>query len=203
MITQLQPITVVFPIPQDDLPAVMTRVRKGEELPVQVQDREQKVVLATGTLNSVDNQIDPSNGMVRLKAECPNEDNTLFPNQFVNVRLRVEVRQGATVMPLAAVQRGAQGTTVYAIRSDSTVELRRVQLGPSEGEDVVVEDGLAPGEQVVVDGMDRLRNGARVRPGGRGDGSRPDGSRPRRDAAPGSERGSRRAGGEGSRRSSK
>jgi multidrug efflux system membrane fusion protein len=163
VINQLQPISIVFTLPQDRLPAVLARAQGGEALPILVFDREGKVQLATGVLRSIDNQIDPTTGTIRLKAECTNTDERLFPNQFVNVRLRVDVRAGATVVPAAAVQRGAQGTVVYAVSADHTVDLRHVQVGPADGDDVVIEQGLEPGEVVVVDGTDRLRKGARVR----------------------------------------
>jgi multidrug efflux system membrane fusion protein len=163
VINQMQPITIVFTLPQDRLPAVLARAQDGKALPILVFDREQKAQLATGELRSIDNQIDPTTGTIRLKAECANTDERLFPNQFVNVRLRVDVRTGATVVPAAAVQRGAQGTVVYAVSADHTVDLRHVQVGPAEGDDVVIEQGLEPGEVVVVDGTDRLRKGARVR----------------------------------------
>jgi len=163
VINQMQPITIVFTLPQDRLPAVLAREQDGKKLPVLVFDREQKTQLATGELRSIDNQIDPTTGTIRLKAECANADERLFPNQFVNVRLRVDVLTGAIVVPAAAVQRGAQGTVVYAVSADHTVDLRHVQVGPAEGDDVVIEHGLEPGEVVVVDGTDRLRKGARVR----------------------------------------
>ena len=163
VINQMQQITIVFTLPQDRLPAVLAREQDGKKLPVLVFDREQKTQLATGELRSIDNQIDPTTGTIRLKAECANADERLFPNQFVNVRLRVDVLTGAIVVPAAAVQRGAQGTVVYAVSADHTVDLRHVQVGPAEGDDVVIEHGLEPGEVVVVDGTDRLRKGARVR----------------------------------------
>ena len=162
VITQLQPITVVFTIPQDNLPGVLKRLRSGERLPVEAYDREQKVKLATGALLTVDNQIDPSTGTVKLKAQLPNEDGGLFPNQFVNVRMLLDTRRDATLVPSAAVVRGGQGTFVYVINEDRTVALRKVAVGMSEGDSVSVESGLAPGERVVVEGSDRLRDGAKV-----------------------------------------
>src|SRR5213596_1420030 len=162
VITQLQPITVVFTIPQDNLPSVMQRLRSGERLPVEAYDREQKVKLATGALLTVDNQIDPSTGTVKLKAQFPNEDDGLFPNQFVNVRMLLDTRREATLVPGAAVVRGGQGTFVYVINEDRTVALRKVNVGIAEADSVSVESGLAPGERVVVEGSDRLRDGAKV-----------------------------------------
>jgi len=162
VITQLQPIAVVFTIPQDNLPAVLKRLQAGQRLPVEAYDREQKARLATGTLLTVDNQIDTATGTVRLKAQFPNEDAALFPNQFVNVRMLVDTLRGVTTVPTAAVQRGVQGLYVYVVKSDFTVSLRTVKLGAAEDLDTAVESGLEPGELVVVDGTDRLREGARV-----------------------------------------
>jgi multidrug efflux system membrane fusion protein len=162
VITQLQPIAVVFPIPEDNLPAVRQRLAAGVTLPVEAYDREQQQRLATGQLLTIDNQIDPNTGTVRLKAEFPNDDGALFPNQFVNARLQLDVRRGATLIPTAAVQRGAQGSFVYVVQNDQTVAVRPVHVGVSEGDQVVVDSGVAPGELVVVDGADALRAGRRV-----------------------------------------
>ncbi|HMG58488.1 MAG TPA: MdtA/MuxA family multidrug efflux RND transporter periplasmic adaptor subunit, partial [Burkholderiales bacterium] len=162
VITQLQPITAIFTIPQDNLPNVMQRLRSGEKLPVEAYDREQKKKLASGMLASVDNQIDPATGTIKLKAQFPNEDASLFPNQFVNVRMLLDTRRDATLVPSAAVVRGGQGTFVYVIKEDRTVELRKVSVGTAEGDNLSVESGLAPGELVVVEGSDRLRDGAKV-----------------------------------------
>src|SRR6266480_4250129 len=162
VITQLQPITVVFTITQDNLPSVMQRLRSGEKLPVEAYDREQKKKLATGALLTVDNQIDPATCTIKLKAQFPNEDASLFPNQFVNVRMLLDTRRGATLVPNAAVVRGGQGTFVYVIKEDRTVELRKVSVGVTEGDSLSIESGLALGERVVVEGSDRLRDGAKV-----------------------------------------
>ena len=162
VITQLQPVTAIFTIPQDNLPSVMQRLRSAEKLPVEAYDREQKKKLASGTLASVDNQIDPATGTIKLRAQFPNEDASLFPNQFVNVRMLLDTRRGATLVPNAAVVRGGQGTFVYVIKEDRTVELRKVSVGMAEGDNVSIESGLAPGERVVVEGSDRLRDGAKV-----------------------------------------
>ena len=162
VITQLQPVTAVFTIPQDNLPGVMKRLQSGERLPVEAFDREQKVRLATGTLITVDNQIDPSTGTVRLKAQFPNEDGGLFPNQFVNVRMLIDTREGVTIIPSAAIQRGSAGAFVYVVNADRTVSLRQVKIGVVEGDNVEITAGVKPGEQVVVDGTDRLRDGASV-----------------------------------------
>jgi multidrug efflux system membrane fusion protein len=162
VITQLQPVSVIFTIPQDSLSGLVQRVRSGEKLPVEAWDREQKKKLAVGSLASVDNQIDPATGTLKLKAQFPNEDGSLFPNQFVNVRMLLDTRRGATLVPNAAVVRGGQGTFVYVINEDRTVALRKVTAGMAEGDSVSVESGLAPGDLVVVEGSDRLRDGAKV-----------------------------------------
>jgi multidrug efflux system membrane fusion protein len=163
VITQTQPIAVVFAIPADNLPAVIAKLQANETLVVEAWDREGKTRLATGKLMTADNQIDTATGTVKLKAEFSNAGNTLFPNQFVNARLRVETRHGLTLAPVAAIQRGTQGTFFYVVQGGRTVSLRPVALGPVSGDVVAVEKGLAPGEQVVIDGVDKLRDGAKVR----------------------------------------
>ena len=162
VITQVQPITVLFPIPEDNLPQVMTRIKSGASLPVEAWDRAQKVKLAAGKLLTADNQIDTATGTVKLRAEFPNADSALFPNQFVNVRMLVETRTDATLVPSAAVQRGAPGTFVYAVNEDRSVSVKPLKLGPVQGEITAVEGGIAPGAIVVVDGADKLREGSKV-----------------------------------------
>lgn len=163
VITQLQPITVVFPIPEDGLPAVMKKLQAGEKLQVTAFDRAGKAQLASGVLLTADNVIDPATGTVKLKAQFGNEDLGLFPSQFVNVRMLVDTRRGATVIPSAAVQRGTPGTFVYAVDPQTKIaSVRKVRLGPAQGELVSVEEGVQPGALVVVDGTDRLRDGAAV-----------------------------------------
>jgi multidrug efflux system membrane fusion protein len=162
VITQVQPITVLFPIPEDNLPQVMKRIKSGASLPVEAWDRAQKVKLATGKLLTADNQIDTATGTVKLRAEFPNADNALFPNQFVNVRMLVETRTDTTLVPSAAIQRGAPGTFVYAVNEDNSVSVKPLKLGPVQGEITAVESGIAPGTQVVVDGADKLREGSKV-----------------------------------------
>jgi multidrug efflux system membrane fusion protein len=162
VITQLQPIAAIFTIPQDNLPEVLKRLRAGTPLPVEAYDRSQKTRLATGRLLTVDNQIDPTTGTVKLKAQFSNEDGSLFPNQFVNVRLQLDTQRGATLVPTSAVQRGGQGTFVYVLKDDGTVALRLVRTGVSEGENVAIDSGVVPGEIVVTDGSDRLRDGAKA-----------------------------------------
>ena len=161
VITQLQPISVIFTIPQDQLPSVLKRMQGAEKIPTEAWDREGRVKLATGALITADNQIDTATGTVKLKAQFGNDDGKLFPNQFVNVRMQIETRTAVTV-PNAAIQRGAQGLFVYVVKEDQTVTMRPVKTGASEGEQTAIESGLAAGEQVVVDGVDRLREGAKV-----------------------------------------
>jgi multidrug efflux system membrane fusion protein len=162
VITQLQPIAVVFTIPEDSLPAVLDKLRTGERLTVEAFDREQKRKLATGTLLTVDNQIDPNTGTVRLKAVFPNDDSELFPNQFVNARLLLDVKRGTTLVPSVAVQRGPQGTFVYVVKGDHTVSVRAVTVGVTHGEDTSIDTGLSPDEVVIIDGTEKLREGTRV-----------------------------------------
>jgi multidrug efflux system membrane fusion protein len=162
VITQLQPITVIFPIPEDSLPQVLARLKTGERLPVEAYDREMRQRLAVGSLLTVDNQIDPTTGTVRLKAIFSNEKNELFPNQFVNARLQVDVRREATVVASPALQRGPQGTFVYVVKADRTATVRMVTVGEIQGGEASLKSGLSPGELVVVDGADRLREGTRV-----------------------------------------
>ena len=162
VITQLEPITVIFTIPEDSLEPVLAKLKAGERLPVDAFNREQSKKLATGSLLTLDNQIDPNSGTVRLRAEFPNQDHALFPTQFVNARLLLETRQGVTVVPTAAIQRSPQGTFVYLVKPDQTVTVRQVRLGPSEGDNSAIDEGLAPGDLVVVEGAERLREGAKV-----------------------------------------
>jgi multidrug efflux system membrane fusion protein len=162
VITQLQPITVVFSLPQDNLTILMKRWNSRTTLPVQAYDQEGKVLLAAGKLLAVDNQIDTTTGTIKLKAIFDNKDNKLFPNQFVNVRLKVDTLPDATVMSTAAVQRGSIGTFAYVVKDDKSVTVRMLKLGPAENDNVVVIDGLAPGESVVTVGGDKLREGTKV-----------------------------------------
>jgi membrane fusion protein, multidrug efflux system len=171
VITQVDPISVLFAIPQDALPQVLARLRAGEKPPVEAWDRDNKVKLASGSLISTDNQIDVTTGTVRLKAQFPNPESKLFPNQFVNVRMVVDVRRGGIVVPTAAIQGGNQGTVVYVVNAENTVAIRPVKTGPTEGQITAVESGLEAGERVIVDGVDRIREGAKVEvtePGGGG-----------------------------------
>ncbi len=173
VVTQLQPITVIFPLSEDYLPQVLPRLKTGNPLPVEAYDRVMKQKLAIGSLLTVDNQIDPTTGTVRLKAIFPNEKNELFPNQFVNARLLVNVVRGVTVIPSPAVQRGPRGTLVYVIKADRTATVRPITVGDVQEGEVSVKTGLSPGELVVVDGADRLREGTRVELRGQNSGSAP------------------------------
>ncbi len=172
VITQLQPITVVFTIPEDKVPSVMKKLQAGEKLAVDAYNREGKTKLASGVLLTVDNQIDPTTGTVKLKAQFSNDDYSLFPNQFVNVRMLVNVKKGATVINSAAIQRGTQGTFVYVMKPDQTVTVRQVNTGPTQGDETAIETGLAPGEFIVIDGTDKLREDAKVEPISRRTGER-------------------------------
>jgi len=162
VITQIQPISVIFTLPEDDLPPILKRLGAGAALPVTAYDRSQSEKLADGVLNTLDNQIDTTTGTVKLRAQFDNKDESLFPNQFVNVRLLVDVLKGAVVIPTAAIQRGAPGTFVYLIGADSKVSVRKITLGPVDGERAAVQSGLQVGDRVVVDGADKLREGAAV-----------------------------------------
>ena len=161
-ITQVRPIGVTFSLPEKDLAPVLARYREGKPMTVQALDRDQREVLATGRLTTLDNQIDVATGTLKMKAEFANADGVLFPNQFVNARLRIDVLAGATVVPNAAIQRGAPGTYVYLAQPGGTATLRRIETGPVDGERTVVRRGLEAGDRVVIDGVDNLRDGARV-----------------------------------------
>jgi len=173
VITQMQPMSVVFTIPEDFLPQVRKRMRDGASLKVSALDRAQKNELGTGTVSTHDNQVDLTTGTVKLRAIFDNADEALFPNQFVNVRLLVDTVKDAVVVPVAAIQRGQPGTFVYRVKPDDTVEIRVVETGATDGEKIAVVKGLAIGDEVVIDGTDRLRDGAKIRrpaasPGGAG-----------------------------------
>jgi multidrug efflux system membrane fusion protein len=167
VITEVQPITVVFTLPQDNLPALMLRVKSNARLAVEAWDRGFRTKLASGELLTVDNVIDVTTGTVKLKAKFANGDFALFPNQFVNARMLLDTRKGVITIPSSALQRGSQGSFVYVVKDDSTVSVRPVRLGATDGERVAVDSGVTAGERVVVDGMDRLREGARVQVGAR------------------------------------
>jgi multidrug efflux system membrane fusion protein len=162
VLTQLQPISVIFTLPEDDLPTIMKRLGTGAILPVTAYDRSQQIKIADGKLATVDNQIDPTTGTVKLRAEFDNKDESLFPSQFVNAQLLADTLQHVTVVPSAAIQLGSPGTFVYLIKSDDTVTVRPIKVGPTDGQQTAVLAGLAPGDQVVIDGVDKLRDGAKV-----------------------------------------
>jgi membrane fusion protein, multidrug efflux system len=161
LLTQTHPITVIFAVPSDQLTQILPHWRKGEELPVTALDRDGKP-LAQGKLAAIDNQIDVTTGTVKLKGQFDNTDDALFPAQFVNARLKVATLSGVTLIPSAAVQRGAPGTFVYVVNANNTVSLRKVTVGPASGELVSISAGVQPGEHVVIDGVDKLRDGAKV-----------------------------------------
>jgi membrane fusion protein, multidrug efflux system len=163
-ITQIRPISVVFAVPEDDLPNLRARLQEGDLPPVEAFDREGSRRLATGTLLTIDNAIDPTTGTVKVKAEFPNDDDALFPNQFVNARLLLDVRRGTTLVPGVAVRRGTQGPFVYVVTPKQTAQARPVHVGVTEGNDTSIEDGVQPGEVVVTDGADALRDGMPVAP---------------------------------------
>ena len=162
VITQQQPITVIFTIAADHLQSVLRQRKSGHVLPVEAWDRELKRKLATGALLAIDNQIDPSTGTIRMRAQFANDDAALFPNQFVNVRLLVDTLRRAILIPTAAIQRSPQSTYVYVVKPDSTVEMRTVDVQLTEGDTTSVEKGVSAGEVVVVDGVDKLQPGAPV-----------------------------------------
>jgi len=162
VITQIKPITILFTIPQDSLQAVLKRMQSGDRIPVEIYDREQKTRLDSGVLLTVDNQIDTTTGTVRLKAQVSNDAGLLFPNQFVNVRMLVDIRSDAVTVPSASIQRGAQGVFVYVVNEDRTVSMRPVKTGVTEDNRIVIESGVKARERVVIDGMDRLRDGMKV-----------------------------------------
>jgi membrane fusion protein, multidrug efflux system len=171
IITQLQPITVLFSLPEDSLARVLPRLKGGKRPPVDVYDREQSKQLGSGFLLTVDNQIDPNTGTVKLKAMFENKDRQLFPNQFVNARVLVDVKQKTIIIPSAAIQRGSQGTYVYSVKADRTVEIRPVQVGEIQSGEASIDKGLMAGDLIVVDGAERLREGAKVELAGQGNGS--------------------------------
>jgi multidrug efflux system membrane fusion protein len=162
VITQIAPISVLFTVPEDNLQAISKRLRAGATLPVTALDRSGANKLAEGTLSTFDSQIDPTTGTIKLRAQFPNDARTLYPNQFVNIRLLLDTHKDVVTMSTAGIQRGVPGTFVYLIKDDSTVTVRPVKLGVTEGDRVEVLSGLEPGERVVIDGADKLREGAKV-----------------------------------------
>ena len=169
VLTQVEPIAVLFTIPQDNLPAVLARQRAGGPITVEAFDREGRTRLASGTLVAIDNQIDQGTGTVKIKASFDNTSGGLYPNQFVNARVLVDTLKGVVLVPNESIQRGAQGAFVYAVKPDKTVELRKVALGPSEGGVTSVREGVATGDALIVDGADKVQERSRVEPTTRGE----------------------------------
>ena len=162
VVTQLTPISVLFTVPEDNLQAISKRLQAGAVLPASALDRSGANKLADGTLATFDSQIDQTTGTIKLRALFPNEQRTLYPNQFVNIRLLLDTHKDVVTMSTAGVQRGVPGTFVYLINADSTVTVRQVKLGVTDGDRVEVVSGLSPGDRVVIDGADKLREGAKV-----------------------------------------
>ena len=162
VIAPIQPINVVFSVPADDIQKVLGQTAKGGKLPVEAWDRDLKTRLATGSLAAIDNQVDSTTGTVRLKALFTNDDRTLFPNQFVNARLLVDTLRRVVIVPTAAMQSSPQGTFVYVVKADSTVEMRPVEILATNGDETAVKQGLTDGETVVTDGLEKLRPGSKV-----------------------------------------
>lgn len=160
-IIQTEPIAVLFPLPEDNIPAVLRKM-KGGHLPVEAFDREMKLNLATGELVTLDNQIDPATGTVKLKAVFTNRGMELFPNQFVNARLLLDVKKNALLVPSAAIQKSPQGAYAFVVKPDKTVTMRQVKTGPGQGGDISITEGLEVGELVVIDGAERLRDGSKI-----------------------------------------
>ena len=162
VITQLEPISLVFSVPEDSLRPILKRFRTGSAVAVDAYDREGRTKLATGTLAAIDNQIDPTTGTVRMKATFENKDGALYPNQFVNARVLIDVLHDALLAPAEAVQRGPQGPYVYVVKPDKVVQLRRVTVGPNEAGTVAITSGVVAGEALVIDGVEKIQDGARV-----------------------------------------
>ncbi|WP_338832038.1 MdtA/MuxA family multidrug efflux RND transporter periplasmic adaptor subunit [Bradyrhizobium sp. 27S5] len=162
VITQLEPISVLFTLPEDNLQAVAKRLKEGAKLPTAAYDRSGANKLAEGSLQTFDSQIDATTGTIKLRAQFENDKRTLYPNQFVNIRLLLDTHKDATTMPTAGIQRGVPGTFVYLVNADSTVSVRPVKLGVTDGDRVEVLTGLVPGDHIVIDGADKLREGAKV-----------------------------------------
>ena len=162
VITQMDPISAIFTISEDQLQVVLKKTAAGQTLEVDAYSRDAKTKLAQGSLTTLDNQIDPATGTLKLRATFENPKGTLFPNQFVNARLLVEEKRGVTLVPTAAVQRNSQATYVYVVKADSTVTVRPIAIGTTEGDDSEVTSGLAPGEVVVMTGVDKLEEGTKV-----------------------------------------
>jgi membrane fusion protein, multidrug efflux system len=164
VITQIEPISVIFTIAEDQLPAVVQKMRAGQHLTVEAWDRGMTRKMAIGTLQTLDNQIDQTTGTVKLRAQFENKDDALFPNQFVNARLLVEEKHGVTLVPNAAIQRNSQSTYAWVVKPDQTVTVRQITVGTTEGDQSQIISGLQPGEVTVTDGVDKLQEGTKVTP---------------------------------------
>jgi multidrug efflux system membrane fusion protein len=164
ILTEVRPISVIFTLPEDNIPAVLKQVRAGATIRVDAYNRDSTVKLATGSVATLDNTVDPTTGTFKLRAVFPNDDDALFPNQFVNVTMLLDVLKGATVIPTSAIERGQQGSFVYVVGADNKVAARVVTLGAVDGERQAVLSGVSPGDKVVVDGADRLKDGIEVVP---------------------------------------
>jgi membrane fusion protein, multidrug efflux system len=162
VITQLQPISVLFTVPEDNLQAIAKRIQAGAVLPATAYDRSGASKIADGTLQTFDSQIDQTTGTIKLRAQFTNDTRALYPNQFVNIRLLLDTHKDVTTISTAGVQRGVPGTFVYLVNADSTVSVRSIQLGATEGDRVEVLSGLTPGDRIVIDGADKLRDGAKI-----------------------------------------
>src|SRR5471032_3391123 len=179
VITLMQPMSVMFTIPEDTLPSVRRRLKDGATLQATALDRAQKTELGVGKLATTDNQINTTTGTLKMRSLFDNTDEALFPNQFVNIRLLVDTVKDALVVPVAAIQRGNPGTFVYQVKADDTVQVQVIETGVTDGEKIAVTKGLVVGDQVVIDGVDRLRDGAKIRkpgttpPGGARSGGAP------------------------------
>jgi multidrug efflux system membrane fusion protein len=164
VITQLQPISVIFSLPEDQLPQVNAKLHSGVQLAVDAYDRDDTAKIASGKLQTIDNQIDLTTGTYKLKSMFTNADNALFPNQFVNAHLLVDIKHNLTIVPAAAIQRGPQGTYVYAADTDNTAKIRIVTIAQTTGDSVGLSAGLNSGDVVVIDGLDKLQDGTKINP---------------------------------------
>ena len=197
VITQLQPISVLFTVPEDNLQSISKRLQSGATLPATALNRGGATKIADGVLQTFDSQIDPTTGTIKLRAQFPNDTRVLYPNQFVNIRLLLDTHTGVTIMPTSGVQRGVPGTFAYLVNADETVSIRKIDLGVTDGDRVEVKSGLQPGDRIVVDGADKLRDGSKINVRSEAKADTPPASAAP-DAAPGAEKTGkkRRSGGE-------
>src|SRR5580765_858843 len=162
VITQLQPISVIFTLPQDQLQQVLSKLRRGRQLPVEAYDRDDSNKIADGKLATIDNQIDPTTGTYKLKSIFSNENSVLFPNQFVNVHMLVDTKRNLVIVPASAIQRGPQGTYIYVVSGGETANIRPVTIAQTTGNNIGISSGLNGGDIVVIDGQDKLQDGSKV-----------------------------------------